>query len=562
MDSPDPALRTLASLTEMPVVILLGEPGMGKSTSLEDEARRLRVAGEAIHHCRLEDYGSEVSFREAVFEDPVVQTWIAGTGTLHLFLDSFDECTIPKADKVLLHGLGVLPTDRLVLRISCRTADWPASLTGALLAKWDNNSQNLETADQAAPVANEYELVPLRIRDVINAARVRGIVADAFLSVVRDKDIGAFAARPASLRMLLDIWLKDGGLPNQRASIYQRGCELLAAENNSTRLEEGDVGALSAGQRMALAVRIAAMMQLSGKSSVWRASNEWHAGENDLIRRELLGWQESGDHLAFAVVEKALDETLSCGLFTGHGPKRMGFGHQSWQEFLAAWYLNRRLADPARLLDLLQVGPEKRIAPKHTELVAWLAEISPRVFDVLLDREPAVLLRGDLSGVSLENKARLLEALLRGCDAHRFNPWDGGLRHHLRKLNQPALAELLERWITNSSFQEVTRNLALEIALACACQALSSLAADLVMDGQQPKGLRSIAVHLASLDRAQRVRLKPMMLSADLAMEQIELHEELRAALLTRLWPEDLSTAELFSEISTGNSLRCLGEYQ
>jgi hypothetical protein len=364
---------------------------------LADEASRLRDAGMAVHHCRLNEYGSEDSLREAVFQNETVRTWADGDGQLLLLLDSLDECrlSIPKATHALLRGFASLPIDRLSLRISCRTADWPESLSGALQATWGKTFQDKKD-ESRTQLVSEYELVPLRKRDVTDAARIRGIDAEAFLDVIHGKDIETFASRPASLRMLFDIWNQDGRLPDQRAGIYERGCILLAAENSDSRSEAGFKGEMSSGQRMVLSGRIAAMMQLSGKSSIWRVGDEWRSKEGDLIRRELLGGQESSDRLAFSVDEKALEETLGCGLFTGHGPERQGFGHQSWQEFLAAWYLNRRLRDPARLLALLQVGDEKRIPPKHAELVAWLAELSPAVFDALLEREPAFLLRADI----------------------------------------------------------------------------------------------------------------------------------------------------------------------
>lgn len=114
------ALRTLDSLGESPVLVLLGDPGMGKTTALADEAIRLRVAGVMVYHCPLNEYGPETELDKAVFQNETVLNWAGGNGHLHLLLDSLDECrlSIPKATQALLRGLKSLPTDRLSLRIS------------------------------------------------------------------------------------------------------------------------------------------------------------------------------------------------------------------------------------------------------------------------------------------------------------------------------------------------------------------------------------------------------------------------------------------------------------
>ena len=56
---------------------------------------------------------------------------LSGSQNLHFFLDSLDECLLRIDTVAALLGeeLPKYPIDRLHLRIACRTADWPATLS-------------------------------------------------------------------------------------------------------------------------------------------------------------------------------------------------------------------------------------------------------------------------------------------------------------------------------------------------------------------------------------------------------------------------------------------------
>src|SRR5205814_8639499 len=103
------------------------------------------------------------------------------------------------------------PTDRLSVRIACRTAVWPSAVLEAALCRiWGE------------PAVGVFELAPLRRRDVVAGAEVSGLALESFsvncirqCRSVRDQTITAQS--PASL------FKKDGRLPRSVAKIYFRG---------------------------------------------------------------------------------------------------------------------------------------------------------------------------------------------------------------------------------------------------------------------------------------------------------------------------------------------------
>src|SRR5262249_53065282 len=144
---------------------------------------------------------------------------------------------------LLIDELRKYPVQRLSLRIASRSAEWPAVLEDGMRELWGSEAVKV------------YELIQLRRDDVDRAARTEGITdSAAFLREVAEKNAGPLAAKPVTLQLLLNLWLKDQHLPETQAELYERGCRLLCEEE-----KPGLRRTLSAAEKMVVASRIAAV---------------------------------------------------------------------------------------------------------------------------------------------------------------------------------------------------------------------------------------------------------------------------------------------------------------
>ena len=114
---------------------------------------------------------------------------------------------LKKFDKQLL--------PRLYLRIACRTADWPQSLENGLR----------ELLGKEAVQA--YELVFLRRKDVIEAAKANDFESNEFLSAIDLAEAVPLAIKPITLNFLLNLYRKNQSFPKTRTELYLEGCRRL-----------------------------------------------------------------------------------------------------------------------------------------------------------------------------------------------------------------------------------------------------------------------------------------------------------------------------------------------
>jgi predicted NACHT family NTPase len=161
-------------MAAIPCLILLGEPGLGKSRELGQQHTFTHdQVGEAVLWCDFSAFQEQGLLARAIFDNARFQEWVRGTHRIYLFLDGLDEglLSIPTLACYLSVEFANYSDHlaRLSLRITCRTAEWPSHLEDQLRELWGNRN------------VRAFRLAPLRRDDVSAAARIHELNADRFL---------------------------------------------------------------------------------------------------------------------------------------------------------------------------------------------------------------------------------------------------------------------------------------------------------------------------------------------------------------------------------------------
>src|SRR5215208_6098016 len=282
-------------------LILLGGPGVGKSTALRRERETLAQMSQnepaRVVDLDLRSVGSEATLRRWIFENPTFLDWASGQYHLHLFLDSLDEGLLHTQTLTdFLIGefkQGNYPIERLFIRIACRTAVWPFSFEQGVRKLW-------EKIDKEA--VGVYTLAPLRRRDILEAA-IKNQLGEAFIGDIEQVGVVPLAVKPITLKFLLKTYRK--GFPNTQLELYEEGCLELCRELGETRQEKGLVGAFSAEQCLAVASRIASLTMFCGKAAVYTLPSPLDKPDEDLTVEQLAGGTETVKENEFVVSETA-----------------------------------------------------------------------------------------------------------------------------------------------------------------------------------------------------------------------------------------------------------------
>ncbi|MGW6769237.1 hypothetical protein ACWGBX_02305 [Streptomyces sp. NPDC055037] len=224
-------LKELRDFAACRALVLLGEPGTGKSSELEKEILRRRSSGQYVEPILLREFLTASEVREVV-RDAVTRWCEAGSpGDLTFAFDGFDEplFAIGNLADVLERVLARLDTDRLRVLITSRRSMWRGRLETAFARWWPGSAS-------AALV-----LAPLTMREIRQAAATELTDPDGFVTWLKTAGVQLLAASPMMLRLLLAAYAK-GDMPTQRRHIYALGVEGLVAEANADRADRGREG--------------------------------------------------------------------------------------------------------------------------------------------------------------------------------------------------------------------------------------------------------------------------------------------------------------------------------
>lgn len=553
-----PDAKDFAAINHLPCLALLGEPGIGKSTAIQSIIAALSThcagTGEDLLTIDLAEYGSEDRFERNVVGTDQFRRWSQQDGVLHLVLDSLDECRIriPNVSSLLL-GLfrsNSVALERLHIRIACRTADWPSLLTAGLKELWGDEG------------FQAYELLPLRRKDVSDAARAAGIDDQEFINALCKAGAQPLAIKPITLRFLIDRYKRGEGLPATQAELYESGCHRLCIETNASRKAAGHVGSLDPDHRLAIAARIAALMILCRKTVIAVDPPEEVDSSDVMPLSVATGRIETVRGNDFAISEAELKEVLATGLFSGRGDGLLGFAHQTYAEYLAAKYLATHNLELAQITSLVcHVGESNRaVVPQLAELTGWLASMCRSVFDLVMESDPAVLLRSDAATADNTDRETLIVAVLEKLNDGDIDDRDWSLRDRCARFVYPGLEDQLRAYIVDKTKDTVARRVAIDVTEAAELIALQDALVAVAIDSTDDHHIRDQAAHaIAEIgDEAHRQELLPL-LNADEAEDP---DDQLRGCAMRSLWPKRLiKLEELLKAIKTPRRESFAGTY-
>lgn len=547
----NPHVVSYESVSNTKCLILLGEPGMGKTNALQF-ARKISEEKNLTMYIDLRSCGSELGLFRILFENPTFVHWKESNSTLHLFLDSLDECLlrIDYLSALLAEEFKKYPLERLYLRVACRTADWPTNLENELTILWGEENVRI------------YELAPLRKKDVAAAIKQNGIPEAEFFKVVKEKAAVPFAIKPVTLTFLMNLFKRNGNLPPTQRELYFEGCRLLCEETNVNRIQLIQKGITTTQERLTIASRIAAITVFSNKYAVFTGLDLGDTNEEDATILELTYGKQRQYEKDLIINEKQIFETLSTGLFTSRGVNRLGWAHQTYAEFLAAMYIIENNFSMHQILNLIvhPDDPDGRVVPQLNEVTSWVATMNKEVFDQILTRDPEILLRSDVATVDNQDKEALVMGLLQKYDEEKIIDWDYKNHSNYNKLNHPKLASQLTPFIMDNSKNIFVRRVAISIARECRLTELQHDLLTLALNPAEEYQVRKNAVYaLADIaDGEVKVKLIPLVRS-ELGEDT---DDDLKGASLQALWPELISSSDVISVITNPKRENYLGSYR
>jgi hypothetical protein len=356
--------------------IILGDPGLGKTEltlSLEKLPGVRRVTGGTFYRNN----------------DP--NRFAVSRGTI-LVIDGLDEITASSGSSSMdevLKKLSQIAYPNFI--ISCRSADWQGS----------TDRYKIGADYGAEPIT--LQLQPFSRQDAVHflSSFEEGLDAEEILHQLDERDLDDFYQNPLTLTLIAEVAIHGQGLPDSRADLFSRACELLAREENRAHLRsQAAQSALDA--LLSSAGAIFTHLLLSGSLGV---ADLHRSGVPDgYIPKGELG-DISNATLGAAALKTRLFRSIGENLFIPY--------HRVIAEFLGAKWLGKRLSDglsERRVFQSLTFAGGVPTALRG--LHAWLAHFNSKVASRCIQADPYGVLRyGEPNKLPLE-RARLLLASL------------------------------------------------------------------------------------------------------------------------------------------------------
>ena len=375
--------RPLSGFRSRPAVVLLGDPGVGKTTEFLSECAALADSAKYLKARDLVtlDIDSRLEWRDRT-----------------LFVDGLDEMRTGSRDgrKPLDEIRGRL--DRLRppgFRISCREADW--------LGDNDRESLKVVSPDEQLTVVRLDPLAEESVGELL-ALRIPASEIKDFIDKAQRRGIRPFLDNPLTLKLLVDAVQGGDDWPGNRRETFEMASKKLASEQNP----EHWIAALPMSPQavMDAAGYLCALQLLSGIEGYSLLPGHYDSSLVELDRLEQLP-----EHFSLGTLRRVLVTRL----FTVEGEAAFVPIHRQVAEFLGGRHLAGLIENglPARRITALMTSPaDGRVVSELRGLSAWLAAHSPEARRLLVDVDPVgVGLYGDIGDFAKADREQLLASL-------------------------------------------------------------------------------------------------------------------------------------------------------
>ncbi|MDP3265973.1 MAG: hypothetical protein Q8M39_04000 [Sulfuricurvum sp.] len=547
LHSPNYECKTFADLQENSLLFLLGEPGIGKSKTIEQIYTTLKNNQQNVHLINLRLVNDAITLQEKVFNDPIVQDWQSTDTDLELFLDSYDEGLLgfENITAHIIDNFRKISQEKLKtlkLRIICRTAELPQMLENELkeLFRQSEDKKNKEIS---------HELLILRYKDIEDVLRIEQIVADDFIRHIEQNDLSVFVSIPVTLIMLINLFKQNNFLPHGKWEIFSKGLLHLAKEQSEQRKTIGKIGVLSPDDRLALASRTAFYFLFANKHTF-------------ILEDDLLLLESHDDLKSNEVASKEyIKELINTSLFAARENGRFGFIHRTFIDFLATKYiLDNDISIDVIIPMLIDMKSSyKRVYPQLMEVASWLATQRIEYFDVLKNYNPDVIVQGDLSKLSNQQKDELIDQCLKAIENEIINQVHYDTLKYFPKLLTKETTNLLKQYFFSSPRNIFSRRVAIDIAKICEIKEVEKYIFQILHNSIEYLPLRISAMEYIA-------KLNSGTYTEELKYYAIGIEEdkddELKGFALKALFPNHINIDELLLLLTSQKQKNLYGKYQ
>jgi predicted NACHT family NTPase len=381
--SDDAQLRLFSEYSARVNIVLLGDPGAGKSHLFRTFA--------TIEGGRL------VTVR-TFLRAPVHRQ-----GEI-LFIDGLDERRAGRGDRDTVDALmeGLFEAAPAKVRLSCRVADWLGESDLASLRPFFEQSGGEPAVLSLARLRQDEQ------HRVLSAQNLTAAEANSFLDEAEQRGLGDLLENPQNLLLLLKT-VRGGKWPETRKELFELSTGLMLKEVDPDHARKR-AGMYSVDELRPAAGAVFAARLISDVEAIGLFDGEGSASVPSYRSMPFLD-----PDLAHAALTRRV-------FVAGPEPESVDYAHRTTAEYLGAAWLSQavRAGLPFIRLQAL-MGVDGHPAPELRGLHAWLAVHLPEHAARIINTDPyGVLTYGDAASLTRSNCAHLVQALGR---LSQTDPW-------------------------------------------------------------------------------------------------------------------------------------------